>query len=443
MTPRPGADAASPNPEIRSIGLNGISVLPDRLRRLRPEVVDKLAESMQLSGQLHPIILRRRGGPEGTGFILVAGRHRYEAAVKLNWESIRAEIREDLDAPQATLIEIDENLARADLSLGERLQHYKARKPLYERLNPQTKHGGAPGKRGGGKKARAKGAITASFAQDVASKTGRSIRAVQLDSARAEKLEADVLSAIVGTNLEQGAEVDALIRLPAEVQRALVEQVKAGKKVSARTVVKQRKREEREKALAKKTEAAAKELGGSKLYSVIYADPPWRFEPWSRETGMDRAADNHYPSMTDDEICALKIPAAPDCALFLCATAPMLAQAFKVMEAWGFKYKSIMVWIKNREGTGYWFRNQVEFLLVGIKGKIPAPAMGEQPPQVVHEPVGRHSEKPTVFAETIEKMFPNLSKVELFARKQRPGWATWGNEAPETGDLVAAPASAP
>jgi ParB-like chromosome segregation protein Spo0J len=89
-TPRPGiADLARPDPEVRSIGLHGISVPADRMRRLRPEIVDKLAESMQLSGQLHPIILRRRGGPKGTGFILIAGRHRYEAAVKLNWESIR------------------------------------------------------------------------------------------------------------------------------------------------------------------------------------------------------------------------------------------------------------------------------------------------------------------------------------------------------------------
>jgi N6-adenosine-specific RNA methylase IME4 len=140
---------------------------------------------------------------------------------------------------------------------------------------------------------------------------------------------------------------------------------------------------------------------------------------------MDRAAENHYTTLTVDEICALEIPAAEDCILFLWATVPMLPQALEVMIAWGFTYKSAQVWIKDR---GYWLRNEVEFLLVGTKGNIPAPAMGEQPPQVIHAPVGRHSEKPDAFAEIIAEMFPNLPKLELFARKARESWASWGNE---------------
>src|SRR6516225_7936906 len=106
--------------------------------------------------------------------------------------------------------------------------------------------------------------------------------------------------------------------------------------------LKRLQREKREKELAEKTKAAAERLG-NKLYSAIYADPPWRFKPWSRETGMDRAAENHYPTMSIEDICALKIPAADDCVLFLWATVPMLAQALAVMQAWGFTYKSAMV----------------------------------------------------------------------------------------------------
>ena len=82
-------------------------------------------------------------------------------------------------------------------------------------------------------------------------------------------------------------------------------------------------------------------MGRQEIFGVIYADPPWRFEPYTRDTGMDRAADNHYPTMTLDEIKALDVPsiAAEDCVLFLWATAPMLPQALEVMTAWGFTYK--------------------------------------------------------------------------------------------------------
>src|ERR1700730_4057031 len=83
---------------------------------------------------------------------------------------------------------------------------------------------------------------------------------------------------------------------------------------------------------------------------------------------MDRAADNHYPTMTLEALTALRPPAAENCALFLRATAPMLLQALAVMAAWGFAYKSHSVWIKPKIGTGYWFRNKHEVLLVGTKG---------------------------------------------------------------------------
>jgi N6-adenosine-specific RNA methylase IME4 len=240
----------------------------------------------------------------------------------------------------------------------------------------------------------------------------------------------------------QGAEVDALIKLSPEDQRALVEQVQAGKKASAKTVVKQRRREEREKALADKTKAAAKELR-RRLYSVIYADPPWRFEPWSRETGMDRAADNHYRTMTSEDICALEVPAAKDCVLFLCATPAMEKIAHQVMERWGFAYRSQIVWDKERPGTGYWVRAQHEIILIGVKGNVPAPAPGTQPPSVIRAAPGRHSEKPEAVAEIIAAMFPNLPKVELFARKKREGWDVWGNEVAETGALLMIPVVAP
>lgn len=201
---------------------------------------------------------------------------------------------------------------------------------------------------------------------------------------------------------------------------------------------KKAKRAERERELAAKQSALP-----DKRYGVIYADPEWRFEPYSRDSGMDRAADNHYPTSATDEICRRPVEqiAAADCVLFLWATVPMQQDAFDVMRAWGFEYKSQCIWKKDRIGTGYWFRNAHEILLVGTRGKIPAPAMGDQWPSVIEAPVGKHSEKPDAFYELIESYFPNLPKIELNARRARPGWDAWGNEAPtetvdpETGEI--------
>jgi N6-adenosine-specific RNA methylase IME4 len=172
----------------------------------------------------------------------------------------------------------------------------------------------------------------------------------------------------------------------------------------------------------------------NKRYGVIVADPEWRFEPYSRETGMDRAADNHYVTNVTEVIAARDVPsiAASDCVLFLWATAPMLRDAFRVMEAWGFTYKSQAVWDKVHIGTGYWFRNRHELLLVGTQGDIPAPAMGEQFPSVFTIARKEHSAKPVQFLELIEQYFPNLPKIELNRRgPPRPGWDAWGNEVHE------------
>lgn len=192
------------------------------------------------------------------------------------------------------------------------------------------------------------------------------------------------------------------------------------------SVDKKERRGERERDLAAKQAALP-----NKRYGVIYADPEWRFEVYNRDTGMDRAADNHYPTSTTEAICARPVAgiAADDCVLFLWATVPMLPDALTVMRAWLFDYKSHCIWAKDRIGTGYWFRNQHELLLVGTKGNIPAPAMGTQIASLVDAPVGRHSEKPGIFYDLIEGYFPTLSKIELNARQSRPGWDAWGYEA--------------
>jgi N6-adenosine-specific RNA methylase IME4 len=170
-------------------------------------------------------------------------------------------------------------------------------------------------------------------------------------------------------------------------------------------------------------------LPNDMLFPVLYADPPWRFEPYSRDTGMDRAADNHYPTMTIEDIKALEPPSLDDAVLFLWATAPMLQEALAVMEAWGFEYKSQMVWVKDRIGTGYWARNKHEILLIGTKGAIPALLPGSQPASTVEAPVTEHSRKPEIFYDIIETMMPGMPYLEMFSRVTHPGWRVWGKEA--------------
>lgn len=218
-----------------------------------------------------------------------------------------------------------------------------------------------------------------------------------------------------------------LALLPAEEQREVLTGDPNSISRRALALIKRRHRDVRESELSAKQAALP-----DKKYGVIYADPEWRFEPYSRDSGMDRAADNHYPTSATDEICQRPVGdiAAEDCVLFLWATVPMLPDALKVMAAWGFAYKSHCVWTKDKVGTGYWFRNSHELLLIGTRGSIPAPAPGTQRPSTIEGRVTKHSAKPDVFYEMIEQYFPNLPKIELNARAARKGWDAWGNEAP-------------
>ncbi|MDX0604903.1 hypothetical protein GOD78_18245 [Sinorhizobium medicae] len=168
-------------------------------------------------------------------------------------------------------------------------------------------------------------------------------------------------------------------------------------------------------------------------YPILYADPPWRYE--NPPIGASsRSIENHYPTMTLEEICALPVAeiSADDAMLYLWATAPKLAECMQVITAWGFVYRTNMVWDKELIGNGYHARNQHELLLICKRGEIPPPAAGTQPPSVYRERRGGHSVKPDFFAEMIERAYPSLPKIELFRRGEpRSGWDCWGNQAEE------------
>jgi N6-adenosine-specific RNA methylase IME4 len=158
-------------------------------------------------------------------------------------------------------------------------------------------------------------------------------------------------------------------------------------------------------------------------FAVLYADPPWVYE----YADPTRAIDNHYPTMDLDEIKALKVPACDDAVLFLWAT-NLLQGALEVMNAWGFRYRTNMVWVKDRIGMGHYARQQHELLLIGDRGYLRCPDPEDRPSSVLTAPRGEHSVKPEPFYGLIERMYPLASRVELFARQRRDGWAAWGNQ---------------
>lgn len=160
-------------------------------------------------------------------------------------------------------------------------------------------------------------------------------------------------------------------------------------------------------------------------FDIIYADPPWQYT----EAVKNRKIENHYPTMDIEDICNLKVPSADDCILFIWATASKLPDGLRVLNKWGFEYKTGAVWDKKRTGMGYYFRGQHEHLLVGRKGKPGVPDAGDRLPSVIESIRTEHSAKPDIVYEMIEKMYPGRSYLELFARRKFDDrWVVWGNE---------------
>lgn len=226
-----------------------------------------------------------------------------------------------------------------------------------------------------------------------------------------------------------GAEI---ARLPEVQQQELVARGPAEIKAAYKQIRKDEMEDRRVERVAKIVEISRGnvELSTGQRYPLIYADPPWRYEnPPMGAT--NRSIENHYPTMTLEEICALPVGeiANEDAVLFLWATAPKLAECMTVIEAWGFNYRTCMVWVKDKIGMGYHARNQHELLLIAKRGEIPPPPPSARPSSVMHASRDEPSSKPHEYYALIESMYPDLPKIELFCRTPQPGWAVWGNQA--------------
>lgn len=228
-------------------------------------------------------------------------------------------------------------------------------------------------------------------------------------------------------------DVIQLAQVPAEERREIVAQgeteiLRAAKEIRARKT--EERRVERVEKIAEISKATIAPLGSFGQYPIILADPPWRYD-FSKDDADE--IENHYPTMSLDEICALPVAdsAFDDCVLFMWATSPKLEDAFKVINAWGFQYRTCAIWDKEWIGPGYYFRQRHELLLVATRGAVPVPPPNARPDSVFTEKRTAHSKKPDVSYQLIESMYLNLPKLELFSRTPREGWTAWGNQAQE------------
>lgn len=179
----------------------------------------------------------------------------------------------------------------------------------------------------------------------------------------------------------------------------------------------------------------------NKKYDIIYADPPWSYRTWSAKGGH-KSASVHYNTMTLQDICDLPVKkiASENSVLFMWATMPNLKEAFEVIEAWGFTYKTVaFVWVKTYRnndpvcGLGYWTRSNAELCLLATRGKISRKRKDIK--QVVMTGLSNHSRKPSEVRERITMLMGDgLNKIELFARERNElfneyeGWDVWGNQ---------------
>jgi N6-adenosine-specific RNA methylase IME4 len=164
-------------------------------------------------------------------------------------------------------------------------------------------------------------------------------------------------------------------------------------------------------------------------YRVIYADPPWKYG--NTMPDYMGVQDDHYQLMTVKEICDLPIKnmAQDDAVLFLWVTSPILEEAFEVVRAWGFEYKSSFIWDKIKHVMGHYNSVRHEILLVCVRGSC-QPDVKQLFDSVHSEERTEHSKKPEHFRQVIDTIYPDGKRIELFARSEHDNWDIWGNEIP-------------
>ncbi|MCP4538505.1 MAG: ParB N-terminal domain-containing protein [Chloroflexi bacterium] len=360
-------------------------IVGDRHRRDLGDI-EALAASIEAVGLLHPIVVDTKNN-------LIAGERRITACNQLGWDDIPVTV---IDLVELVKGEFAENAMRKDFLPSEINAIRKAMEPIEKAAaKERMSEGGKVGK--------------------VSTPPGKA----------RDKIGS--MAGVSGRTVEKIAKVVEAVETDPEQFGGLVEEMDKTGKVDAAYRKVQRAR--KVKAIAEKTMEQTP-LNGHPNYPVIYADPPWQNVVWGADTGHGKSPENHYDTMTLDDIKALPIPAEDDAVLFMWTTANRAHWAMVVLASWGFEYRTQIVWDKVKIGTGRWVRDRHELLYIAVKGKgLPAPSPGDQPDSVLAIPKGKHSAKPEEFRAIIDACYPGVTKLEMFHRGDAPdGWDVWGNE---------------
>ena len=385
-------------------------IINSRKRKVNQDKVKDLAESISKVGLINPICVTSES-------VLIAGNHRLEAFKLLGLETIEATIM-DVSAIDAELIEIDENLKRSelnDLELGRFLQR---RNEILEAQGLRAQVGF-----NGNQYTEKVGGETVSppkSTSDIASEIGLSGRSVQHKIQMARDIAPDVQEVIEETgNASSTKALLEVARMPVEKQKAISEILKSENKPNLKKAIYIARENSRRESVASLSLPTGK-------YNVIYADPPWSYN----NSGFSKSSANEkYLTLDIEEIKAFNVSemASENCVLFMWGTNPLLKEAFDVLDAWGFEYKTNIVWVKSSKvGLGFYVHSQHEFLMIATKGSMRP--NGERPGSVLEHNRTVHSKKPEEVYALIESMYPECKYLELFARNKRDGWEAYGNE---------------
>jgi N6-adenosine-specific RNA methylase IME4 len=365
---------------------------------LEGEEFDALVEDIRERGQREPIVLYQNQ--------ILDGRNRHRACLEAGIACWFEEY--DGDDPLAFVISL--NLKRRHLNESQRAMVAAKLATLND------------GQRQVGQLADVPTQEQAAALLKVGERSIRRAREVQGQGAP------ELIHAVESDKVSVSAAAD-IATLPVEQQRAILAKFDKREILRAAIDIRAQKAEarriEQHAKLAALSNATTAWPTGQR-FPIIYADPPYRYE---NERSISRAPENHYPTVPAEEICALPVSdlATPDAVLFLWTPAPILLEALDIMRAWGFEYVTHAVWAKDKIGLGTYLRHQHELLLIGRRGNHIA--RGPLSSSVIHAPRREHSRKPDEAYALIERVYPELPKIELFARGKREGWSAWGNQA--------------
>jgi N6-adenosine-specific RNA methylase IME4 len=372
--------------------------LADLLPAMSESEYTELRESIRLNGLRQPITLH----PDGS---ILDGRHRAKACAELGIPV--AMVRFEGEDSEALGFVLDLNLKRRHLSETQRAA--VAAELATMRQGERTDIA----------------SIEARLSQPTAAELLNVSRsAVQRAQAVRARGVPELFEAIRHDKLAVSLAAQ-LADMPAEQQLQALARIDAGER-SCHVVVSER-RTERARQIEEASSGVALNSFG-RTFPILYADPPWRFEGPAL-TGS-RVTELHYPTMSLTDICALPVHeiAAPDAVLFMWALPSMIPEALEVLTAWGFEWKTHGAWKKPRMSTGFWLRNTLEDIIIATRGNMVPPAHVDA--FLFEAPAGAHSEKPAIVRQRIVELYPDVARIELFARTApAPGWFVWGHEA--------------